>query len=216
MKNQDFIITENSMYCTTCNCEYNGWSGKCPSCKQPLLDDKPAAQIQSKSNIEYRSLVELIEENGAALDIDLCADQVTRNKTTRFPWLGFGYAWTQSMLGEHQAITVELITTEVGKDRKWSFPYQGHGHAWQQEMQGWIAGNQCSVQATEVKRSRTWRFPYTGYGYAWTEQMHGECGDQIHLTMSASKVSKKRGWVFPYFGYGYAWVDKYWLALELV
>ena len=46
--------------------------------------------------------------------------------------------------------------------------------------------------------------------------MHGECGDQIHLTLSASKVSKKRGWVFPYFGYGYAWVDKYWLTLELV
>ena len=203
------------MYCSTCNCEYEGWSGKCPSCKQQLVDGRPVEQIPSNGQIDYSSLVEMIEKNGTSIDIDLGASQVIRKKSFRFPWLGFGYAWTQRLNGKADSIHVDLSATEVRKDRNWAFPYRGHGYAWGQEMQGLIAGNQCSLQASEVKRSRNYSFPYSGYGFAWTEEMLGSCGDQIELVMTASKVSIKRIYSFPYFGHGYAWVDQYRLSLQI-
>jgi len=204
------------MYCSTCNCEYEGWSGKCPSCKQQLVDGRPVEQVPSNGQIDYSSLVEMIEKNGASIDIDLGASQVIRKKSFRFPWLGFGYAWTQRFNGKADGIHVDLNASEVGKDRNWAFPYRGHGYAWGQEMQGLIAGNQCSLKASEVKRSSTWSFPYSGYGFAWTEEMLGSCGDQIQLIMTASKVSKKRIYGFPYFGHGYAWVDEGILTWRLI
>lgn len=203
------------MYCNTCNCEYNGWSGNCPSCKQPLRDGKPLKEIHDSAHLDYNSLLELIEKDGAVFEIDLKASQVSRSKSTRFPWLGFGYAWTQSMQGKADDIAVELDTTEVVKERKWSFLYRGYGYAWRQEMQGWIAGNPCSLKATEVKRSRSWSFPFSGYGYAWTEEMRGTCGEHIQAVLIASKVIRKRTYRFPYFGYGFAWVDKSTLTLSL-
>ena len=204
------------MYCNTCNCEYNGWSGKCPSCKQPLQEEKPLKEIQDTAHMDYNSLVELIEKDGAAVEIDLKASQVSRSKSTRFPWMGFGYAWTQTMQGKTDGIPVELVTTEVEKERKWSFPYRGHGYAWHEEMQGRIAGNHCSLKATEVKRSRSWSFPFSGYGFAWTAEMCGNCGERIQVELKASKISRKRRYGFPYFGYGYAWVDEGTLTLRLV
>ena len=204
------------MYCRSCNCEYNGWSGKCPTCKQPLQDGKPHEGLVSNGHVDYQELVNLIEKQGTAIHIDLQASQVTRKKSTRFPWMGFGYAGTQMMQGSEHDISVELTTTEVGKDRKWSFPYKGHGYAWQQEVQGSIAGNQCSLEVSEVQRSRSWSFPYSGFGYAWSEVMHGKCGDKIQLELKASKVSRKRRRRFPYFGFGFAWVQTHQLTLELV
>jgi hypothetical protein len=207
---------ESPMYCNTCNCEYNGWSGICPSCKEPLQDEKPLIDGHENGHLDYSSLVELIEKEGAVFEIELMANKVTRSKSTRFPWLGFGYAWTQSMHGTTDGIAAELVTTELEKERKWSFPYRGHGYAWREEMQGWIAGNLCSLKATEVKRSRSWSFPYSGYGYAWTEEMQGTCGERIQVNFKASKVSRQKSYKFPYFGYGYAWVDKCTLTLSLV
>ena len=204
------------MYCRNCNCEFRGWTGKCPNCKQPLIEGATTEYIGTNGRIEYDALVEMIEMNGGSLIFVLEASQVSKKKSTRFPWLGFGYAWTQTMHGEGDDIHMDFITTEVGKDRKWSFPYRGHGYAWQQEMQGSIAGNQCTVSATDVSRTRSWTFPYSGYGYAWAQKMQGECGEDILISMSASKVSKQRKWRFPYFGFGYAWVDAYQVSLTLV
>jgi hypothetical protein len=208
--------TEKSMYCKDCNCEYSGWSGKCPRCKQPLEEGVSSEHIRTNGHIEYDQLVEMIQRNGGSIDVVLEASQVSRKKSRRFPWLGFGYAWTQIMHGEGDDIRMDFITTEVEKDRTWTFPYRGHGYAWQQVMQGWIAGNECTVSATDVSRKRSWTFPYSGYGYAWTEKLEGDCGDEIRVSMKASKVSKSRKWVFPYFGFGYAWVDAYQVSLTLV
>lgn len=204
------------MYCKNCDCEYSGWTGSCPTCKQPLTEGATKEYFRTNGHIEYDSLVEMIEENGGSIDVEMEASQVSRKKSTRFPWLGFGYAWTQIMHGQEEDIHVDFITTEVGKDRSWSFPYRGHGYAWEQEMQGWIAGNQCTVSATDVSRKKSWTFPYSGYGYAWTEKMEGNCGDDIRVTLKASKVSRSRRWRFPYFGFGYAWVDAYQLSLTRV
>lgn len=204
------------MYCNTCNCEYNGWSGKCPSCKQPLLDGKPINEIHENGHLDYNSLVELIEKEGRVVEIPLKASQVSRKKSTRFPYMGFGYAWTQTMQGTQDDLTVDLSTTDVGKDRSRSFPYKGHGFAWQQEIQGWISGNRCDLKANNVIRNKSWSFPYTGYGYAWTDQMNGNCGERIEIVFKASKVTRKRSRRFPYFGYGYAWVEEGTLTLRLV
>jgi len=204
------------MYCTNCNCEYQGWHGKCPTCRQPMQDGKPLEQDRINGHLEYSSLVELIKQEGGALEMELSAREVIRNKSTRFPWLGFGYAWTQKMSGEIAGIHVELTTTDVGKDRSWAFPYRGHGYAWQQAMEGWISGNTCNLEASKVTRKRSYSFPYSGYGFAWTEEMNGDCGEQIRLLLTASQVVRKQRWVFPYFGFGYAWVDEGVLSIKLI
>ena len=204
------------MYCTACNCEYNGWSGRCPSCKQPLQEGTLPEPPRNVAQIDYDSLVEMIKKNGGTLEIPLSASKIARSKTTRFPWMGLGYAWTQKMNSAHSDIAVDLNTTEVGKDRKWAFPYRGLGYAWQQQTEGWIGGNQLSLLATQVNRKRSWSFPYSGYGYAWTEAMSGKCGQDIRVDFKATQVSQQHRHRFPYFGYGYAWVDEGLLTLTLI
>ena len=204
------------MFCTACNCEYDGWSGNCPSCKLPLQEGGLPKPSRNGEQIDYDSLVEIIKEKGGSLDIKLSACGVAKSKSTRFPWMGLGYAWTQKMSGLHNGFTVELNTTEVGKDRKWAFPYRGHGYAWRQMSQGWVGGNEITLQAAQVNRKRTWSFPYSGYGYAWTEEMNGNCGEDIRVSLKATEVKRHRRWKFPYFGYGYAWVDQGTLTLTLI
>lgn len=204
------------MYCTTCNCEFEGWFGNCPQCKNPLQELKPFQVETPGERLDYDSLVEMLEGTGAGLEISLTACQVVRKKAKRFPWRAYGYAWTQKMKGTNDRISVEMQTTEVVKKRETTFLYRGHGYAWEQEVHGQISGNPFNLQATEVRRKRTFSFPYTGYGYAWTEEMRGKCGDRIQVVVRATKVNKKRRSVFPYFGYGFAWVEESLLTLNLL
>lgn len=204
------------MYCSKCDCEFEGWSGKCPNCKNPLQEGKlPIPRINDEP-ITYESLIEIVRKNGGTLDIDLAAIEVEKTRATRFPWLGYGYAWTKRMKGVYEGITVDLNTTVVGKDKKWSFPYQGHGYAWRQELQGRIGGNEATLTAMKVTRKKRWSFPYHGYGYAWTEEMAGECGKDIKIELMTTEVGKIRRWMFPYFGFGYAWVKEGVLSLTLI
>ena len=204
------------MYCNTCRCEYSGWSVKCPSCGQRLQEGLPVQEISNNGQLNYTSLVEWIQKEGNVVEIHLKASQVSRKKSTRFPYMGFGYAWAQSMHGNKDKINVELVTSEVGKDRKWSFPYKGHGFAWQQEVQGLISGNPCLLNASYVERKKTWRFPFFGYGYAWTEEMQGVCGERIEIEMKTVQVKRKSNWRFPHFGFGYAWVEECVLTLRSI
>ncbi len=203
------------MYCTACECVYDGWSGKCPVCKQPLQEGQPPELKLPAKVIEYTQLLDLVKSNGGSLQIQLSAREVMRKSSTRFPYTGFGYAWTQILAGTVDGISIELTASQVEKDRQRSFFYRGHGFAWQQEMQGVLGGNPVTLRASQVKRDRSWSFPYTGYGYAWTEEMVGECGDQIQALLTAKDVIRKHKRRFPYFGYGYAWVEEYQLSLEL-
>ncbi len=204
------------MYCSTCECEFDGWTGKCPNCKNPLQDGKPTSPRSSDESIAYEALVAIVKEHGGTLDIELSAIEVEKSKSTRFPYLGYGYAWTKRMQGSLEGINVDLNTTEVGKDRKWQFPYQGLGYAWRQELQGRIGGNEAALSATKVTRKKRWRFPYSGYGYAWTEEMAGECGEKLSIELKTTDVSKIHRWMFPYFGFGYAWVNEGILSLTLI
>lgn len=204
------------MYCSTCECEFDGWTGKCPNCKNPLQDGKPTSPRSSDESIAYEALVAIVNEHGGTLDIELSAIEVEKSKSTRFPYLGYGYAWTKRMQGSLEGINVDLNTTEVGKDRKWQFPYQGLGYAWRQELQGRIGGNEAALSATKVTRKKRWRFPYSGYGYAWTEEMAGECGEKLSIELKTTDVSKIHRWMFPYFGFGYAWVNEGILSLTLI
>jgi len=203
------------MYCATCECEFDGWTGKCPNCKNPLQEGKPPTLRSGEQQIDYETLVNIVKERGGTLKIELKTCEVGKNKTTRFPWLGYGFAWTKRMLGSTDGISVDLSTTKVGKDRKWKFPYQGLGYAWRQEMQGSIGGSEINLTANKVTRKKTWRFPYSGYGYAWTEEMNGECGQDLNIELKTTEVKKMRRWIFPYFGFGYAWVKEGQLSLSL-
>jgi hypothetical protein len=203
------------MYCPTCECEFEGWIGKCPNCKNQLQEGKPPNLKSGEQQIDYESLVDTVNKTGGSLKIKLKASEVGKTRSTRFPWLGFGYAWTKRMQGAKDGITVDLSTSKVGKDRKWRFPYQGFGYAWRQEMQGSIGGNELTLTANEVSRKKAWSFPYSGYGYAWTEEMSGDCGAKISVQLKTTEFSRIRRWMFPYFGFGYAWVKEGELSLTL-
>jgi hypothetical protein len=203
------------MYCSTCECDFDGWAGKCPNCKNPLQDGKPPSPRSSDELIAYEALVAIVRDHGGTFDIELSAIEVGKSKSTRFPYLGYGYAWTKRMVGSREGIEVDLNTTEVGKDRRWEFPYRGLGYAWRQELQGRISGNEASLSARKVTRKKRWSFPYSGYGYAWTEEMAGECGERLSIELKTTDVSKIRRWMFPYFGFGYAWVNEGILSLSL-
>ena len=203
------------MYCTNCDCEFDGWKGKCPNCKNQLQDGKPPINKKEFKPVDYDSIVQSISDNGGSLDVTVNAIEVGKSKSLRFPYAGFGYAWTKRMQGEEKEIGVDLSTTKVGKDRKRAFPYLGHGFAWQQEMQGLIGGHEVNLTAKKVIRKKSWGFPYRGFGYAWTDEMAGNLGDQIQVRMKSSAVKKKRGWQFPYFGFGYAWVKEGELSLSI-
>lgn len=203
------------MYCANCNCEFDGWKGKCPNCKNPLQEEKPVKIAEEIPPIDYDSILQSIQDNGGKLDILVNASEVGKSKSLRFPYTGFGYAWTKRMQGATDGIAVDLSTTKVGKDRKRGFPYLGHGFAWQQEMQGMIGGHEINLTARKVIRKKSWSFPYRGFGYAWTDEMAGQLGDKIQVQMISSKIKKKRGWQFPYFGFGYAWVKESKLSLSL-
>lgn len=203
------------MYCSTCECEYDGWTGNCPNCKNALEDGGPPPSRIHDETIAYETLVQIIKDHGGRLDIDLTTIEVSKTKSIRFPYLGYGFAWTKRMEGSREGIVVDLITSEVGKDRKWAFPYQGHGFAWRQELQGKIAGNMATLTAKKVTRKKSWSFPFKGYGYAWTEEMTGDCGQDIKIKLTTTQVGKNRRWQFPYFGYGYAWVNEGILSMSL-
>lgn len=203
------------MYCKACDCNYEGWTRRCPVCKQTLQTSDSQEKTEDFRTTNYADLVELVRKNGGSLNIPLFASQVIRKKTTRFPWLGFGYAWTQKMKGKKNGISVELVTSEVGKSHSSSFPYRGRGYAWREKMEGTIDGNKLSLRAMNVKRKKTWSFPFSGYGYAWTEDMAGDCGSQIRIELSEPKIFRYRRWRFPYFGFGYAWAKESTLTLNL-
>jgi hypothetical protein len=203
------------MYCANCDCEFDGWSGKCPICRNPLQVGIPPTHNYGQQQVEYNQLVDLINDSGGTLMIKLKASQVGKNRSKSFPYMGYGFAWTKRMQYTDELIAVDLNTTKIGESKKREFPYKGLGYAWRQEMQGSIGGNTVTLTAKKVSRKKSWRFPYFGFGYAWTEEMTGSCGDKIRLQLTTTEVIKKRRCQFPYFGFGYAWAKVGMLHLTL-
>lgn len=203
------------MYCLNCRCEFEGWVGKCPDCRTPLVEESNHVHEISSNPISYEELVELVRENGGQLNIDLSTIGVGMRKKWGFPYFGYRFAWAKRMQGTQNRIVVDLLTTEVGTEKRWGFPHLGYGYAWRKEMEGDVAGNPISLTAAKVRKEKKWRFPYSGYGYAWTQELIGECGAQLNATLTTTEVVKRSGWGFPYFGYGSAWAKEGALALTL-
>lgn len=204
------------MYCSTCECEFEGWTGRCPNCKSHLVEEGPPNLESDGENVSYQQLVGAIQDQGGSIEFDLATVEVSKSKATRFPWLGYGYAWAKRMRGVSQGITADFVAIDIGKDRKFAFPYRGLGYAWRKEMEGKLAGHYATLNAKKVTKKRRWGFPYFGYGYAWTETMTGSCGDEIDLELITINVGKNHRIMFPYFGYGYAWVKNAKLKATLV
>ena len=206
------------MYCPNCKCEFVGWRGECPNCKNPLVKEIPFEHGLADKPIPYKALVELVRENNGQLQVELSTTNVGRQKKWSFPYFGFGYAWAKSMQGAYKDIPVELSTSEVGKRRQLRFPYLGYGFAWAKSMGGYIGGNEVSLSANKVTREKKRSFPYFGFGRAWTQEMYGECGDQINLDISITENGSSSAWggfPFLFLGYGFAWEKQGVLTLTL-
>lgn len=205
------------MYCPNCRCEFDGWVGRCPECKTPLiLINQPTHVPEVSGNpISYEALVDLVKENGGQLSVDLSTTDVGIQKKRGFPYFGYKYAWVKRMQGANNGVSVDLLTTDVGIEKRRRFPLLGYGYAWRKRMEGSIAGNTITLMATKVRKERKWSFPYSGYGYAWTQELSGECGSKFTVTLLSKDVGRKKGWGFPYFGYGSAWTKKGTLTLKL-
>lgn len=203
------------MYCQECKCEFMGWNSKCPECNGPLVEEFHHAIPDVDQKISYDELVNLASANNGDFQIELSTTSVGKERKWKFPYNGYGYAWTRKMSSVSNGIPVNLTTSEVGRSNSWKFPYLGYGFAWAKSMEGSFGGTELALHATKVSREKKWRFPYLGYGRAWTEEMCGELGEQLCVQLSITKVGKGKDWRFPYRGYGFAWIRKAVLTLSL-
>ena len=206
------------MYCRECECEYVGWTSKCPVCRARLVADlppDPVSEAHSSPTSVHSALAALIKEHGGQISIDMSTTDVGKKRTYGFPYSGYGRAWASRMEGSLENLEVVLTTTEVGRDTKGGFPYLGYGLAWAQVMSGHIGVDAVTLAATKVVREKRWSFPYNGFGYAWTQELVGDCGSELKLEFLTSEVQKDRKSRFPYRGYGYAWAQKGVLTVAL-
>ena len=103
------------MFCPECKCEYVGWTGTCPDCKTPLVEEKPNEFEHADRPISYEDLLALVKENDGQLEIQLSTVGIQKERTWTFPYFGFGYAWATRMIGSSDDLMVELTTSEVGR-----------------------------------------------------------------------------------------------------
>ena len=179
------------MYCTNCQCDFVGWTGKCPNCGTALVDRVAPVSDPTAPTLSYEDLVALVSKSDDRLVVPLVASEVGMQRGWGFPYKAFKFAWVKKLSGVVDGCFVELSSTEVGKERKWSFPYFGYGYAWAKHMKGNIGGNEVAVSASKVVRERKLGFPYRGFGFAWTEELKGKCGAQIDVKIIVTEVGRK-------------------------
>jgi hypothetical protein len=204
------------MYCPKCDCDFDGWKGKCPTDGTLLLETSPIPDKQTHAPVPYETIVDLIRENNGSYEIELRTTEVGRERKMSFPYRGHGFAWAKKMIGETNGITVDLHIDEIGKNKDWGFPYQGYGFAWEKEMRGWVGGHEIKLSATKVDSEKKFLFPYRGHGYSWAEELTGDCGKLIRAEMKTTEIGRDKTWFFFYFGFGYAWIKRATLNLSLI
>ncbi len=204
------------MYCTNCQCDFVGWTGKCPNCATPLVDGIAPERGAAAPILSYEDLVRIVRKSDDGLIIPLETSEVGMQRGWGFPYRAYKFAWAKMMKGVLDSYLVELRTVEVGRERRRSFPYFGYGYGWTKAMQGHIGGNEVTLSASKVVREREQAFPYRGFGFAWTEELTGNCGALIDVKVMVTEVGRKMGWQFPYAGYGAAWAKKAILVLTLI
>ena len=119
------------MFCPQCRTEFIGWRGKCPDCKVLLVDQLSPELGSVEKILPYNDLVDLVKKNNGQISIGLIPAEVERQKKWRFPFLGYGYAWTEELSGECGAdLKVSVTITDVNRKKSLEFPYLGYGYAW--------------------------------------------------------------------------------------
>ncbi len=203
------------MYCASCRCEFEGWSGRCPNCKEPLVEDPGVFDDGNAHPVSYQALVDMVKANGGQLQVPLTTTAVGMERKWSFPYFGFGAAWAKRMQGSSKDVSIDLQVVDVGRDQKSGFPWRGFSFAWVKEMGGTIGGNTTALTASKVRREKKWSFPYFGFGYAWTEEMHGTCGDQIEIDLVTTEISKRNAQRLPWHGFGLSWIKEGMLTLKV-
>ena len=212
-----YIVKEGVvMYCSKCECEFVGWTGKCPADGTLLVEPSPVSNGAAHPPVPYETLVDRIRENNGSIEIELHATEVGRERKMSFPFRGYGFAWTKKMTGQINGIAVDLHIDDIGKNTDRGFPYQGYGFAWEQKMRGWVDGHDIALTATKVAHEKKHLFPYRGLGYSWAEELTGVCGNSIRGEMRTTEIGRDKTWTFfCYFGFGYAWIKQATLTLSL-
>ncbi len=203
------------MYCSSCKCDFEGWSGRCPNCKEPLIEDALRVAEDDPRPVSYQALVDMVKANGGQLQVPLTTTAVGMERKWSFPYFGFGSAWAKRMQGFSMDVSVDLQAVDVGRDKKAGFPWRGYSFAWVKDMGGTIGGNETALTARKVRRERKWSFPYFGYGYAWAEEMQGTCGDQLEIDLVTTEISKKNEQRLPWHGFGLSWIKEGMLTLKV-
>jgi hypothetical protein len=201
------------MYCSVCQCEFEGWT-RCPQCGRPLVQAPTMGLLEPGKGFDYQALVDLVAQHADQMQIDVTATSIGSERKTGFPFFGYQFAWAERMRGSRDEISVELRATDLGRQMAQRFPYNGYGFAWVKQMEGQVAGNPIVLQATRVHREKKWTFPYFGFGYAWTQELAGFCGSQLSARLTITDVVRKRASRFPYRGFGAAWEAKGVLTLS--
>ena len=202
------------MYCTECECAYNGWKAKCPVCKTRLISPQPAEDQPALEANSYKDLLRAVQDSGGKICVELETTEFYRDKTWSFPYFGYGYGWTQRIAGEYDRRQISLRSRQVVKTKTIRFPYRGYGFAWTKTFHGEIAGVPICLEATKVARKKKYGFPYFGYGYAWTDRMAGTCGENLSLTLTTTKTRRTNSRSFPYKGHGFSWIARADLTIE--
>ena len=208
---------DNSMFCPTCNCEFAGWTGKCPNCGTPLVlvPEEQAIYNTQRTAISYNELIDVVKENDGKLIIEVSTTEVETEKKWSFPYFGYGFAWAARMHGLFNDIVIDLTASDIGKEKKAAFPWLGLGYAWVKTMHGSIGGNEVILQVKKVEMKKSWVI-YWGFGFAWTQEMSGKCGNRLSVDFVTTEVGRKKGWGFPYQGYGFTWAKKGKLTIALI
>ncbi|MCD6249950.1 MAG: hypothetical protein J7J98_06450 [candidate division Zixibacteria bacterium] len=203
------------MYCPKCECDYAGWTGKCPIDGTLLAELNPIPDKPAHPPVPYETITDLIRENNGSCEIELRTTEVGRERKMSFPYRGHGFAWAKKMIGQINGIAVDLHIDGIGKNTDWGFPYQGYGFAWEKQMRGWVSGHKINLSATRVAHEKKFLFPYRGHGYSWAEELTGDCGKLIRADMKTTEIGRDKTWFFFYFGFGYAWIKQATLTLSL-
>jgi hypothetical protein len=203
------------MYCSNCDCTFDGWSYTCPVCHAQLLPASSHDTALERVALEYEELVQRVRQAGGEIRFDVHTHAVKRRSTIRFPYFGFGEAFEAELHGEEGDVWANFRCIEVGRSRALGFAWRGFGFAWASTLEGLVCGNPALLQVERVGRVRGWSFPFFGYGYAWGEGFSGGCGELITLNLQLLEKHHLSRRKFLYRGFGYAWGKSYMATLSL-
>ena len=96
------------MFCTSCKCEFEGWSGRCPNCREPLVEDAVLFAEGDAHPVSYKALVDILKASDGQLQVPLTTTAVGMERKWSFPYFGFGAAWAKRMQSASKEVSIDL------------------------------------------------------------------------------------------------------------